>query len=73
MKVIIREVFKLIPKHNPISGHRWHEHGPTTAYLVVGPYGVVSRHRNPERAKKARQEWQDYYDNRDRPALREKP
>lgn len=60
--VSIRPVFKLIDKRNPISGHEWTEHGPTTGYVVVGACGVYSRHRIWERAEKARKELQAFYD-----------
>ena len=56
----IREVFKLINKKNPISGHEWFEYGPTTSYEVVGPTGVVSTHRTQAGADKAKAEWDDY-------------
>lgn len=56
----IRENFKLIDRKNPISGHEWTEHGPTTSYSVVGPAGEVSRHRTEAGAEKARAEWEAY-------------
>lgn len=58
----IREEFRVIEEHNPISGHRWHIHGPTTFWCVVGRTGVCSRHRTLEGAEKALIEWQEYYD-----------
>lgn len=61
-QVRIREVFRRIEKHNPISGHSWIEHGPTTAYEVVGPTGVVSRHVTEAAALKAQTEWQAFFD-----------
>jgi hypothetical protein len=39
-KVRVREIFKRINKKNPISGHEWTEHSPTTGYEVVGPCGL---------------------------------
>lgn len=51
-KYRIREIFKLIHKQNKISGHEWHEHGPTTGYEVVGPTGPVSSHRTEKAAQK---------------------
>jgi len=61
-RVRVREVFKLIEHHNPISGHRWHNHGETTGYQVVGPYGVISHHRTHEAAHKAADAWIEYYE-----------
>ena len=58
----IREVFKLIEHYNPISGHRWFTHGPTKAYQVVGPYGMVSEHRTEDNAKRAVVEWKEHYE-----------
>ncbi len=60
MSYYIRERFKLIHKKNKISGHEWIEHGPTTGYFVVGPFGVVSTHRVEQRAEQARDEWNAY-------------
>lgn len=58
----IREEFRLIDKKNPVSGHQWTEHGPTTSWVVVGPTGVLSRCRSQEGAEKQLQEWKDYFD-----------
>lgn len=55
----IREVFKLVHRHNPISGHRWTEHGKTTGYEVVGKFGVISKHRKLERAEAALASYQE--------------
>jgi hypothetical protein len=57
----IREQFRHIPKRNKISGHCWFEHGPTTAWLVMGPFTPISRHRTEKGAEKALIEWQGYY------------
>ena len=57
----IREVFKLIPKHNPISGHQWTEHGPTTSYKVMGNGVEHSRHKSSAAAEKARESLQAFY------------
>ena len=62
----IRERFALLHKRNPISGHEWTEHGPTTSYETVGIAGVVSWHRTLAGAEKSRAEWQEYYDSVDR-------
>ena len=61
MNFYIRERFKLVNKRNPISGHRWTEHGPTTGYRVVGPTGVLSLHRTDANARKALAEWVQYF------------
>jgi len=61
----IREVFKLIEHHNPLSGHHWHTHGPTTSYEVVGPLGAISRHRTEANAKRAMAEWKEHYERYD--------
>ena len=61
--VFIREVFKVLPRSNPKSGHKWHDHGPTTGFVVVGPHGVVSRHRILRCAEKAAAEWRAFYTN----------
>lgn len=60
-EVRIREVFKRIEKHNPVSGHRWTEHGPTTSYEIAGPTGVCARARSQAGADKKRAEWQAFY------------
>lgn len=56
----IRENFKLIDRRNPISGHQWTEHGPTTSYSVVGPTGEVSKHRSEAQAIKSRDEYEEF-------------
>lgn len=58
----IKEEFHLIPKRNPISGHEWNEHGPTTTWCVTGPTGTLSRHRTLEGAEKELAHWKAYYD-----------
>lgn len=58
----IREEFHLIEKRNPISGHKWHEHGPTSTWAVVGATGVLSRHRSQTGAEKELQHWKKYFD-----------
>lgn len=60
-QVTIRERFNLIEKHNPVSGHRWTEHGPTTCFYVIGACGISSRHNTIEGAEKAKQELQNFY------------
>jgi hypothetical protein len=57
----VREVYRRIDCHNPVSGHRWTEHGPTTGYEVVGATGVLSKHRTEAAALKEAAEWQDFY------------
>lgn len=64
-QAIIREVFKLVHKTNPISGHSWTEHGDTTYYQVMGNGIVHSRHKSHEAADKARKELQNFYDKYD--------
>jgi hypothetical protein len=61
--VEIREVFKRLDHHNPVSGHRWTDHGPTTSYEIVGPLGVCAKARTEAGAQRKRDEWQAYYDN----------
>lgn len=56
----IRENFKLINCKNPISGHEWTDHGPTTSYSVVGPTGEVSRHRSEAQAIKSRDKYEEF-------------
>ena len=58
----IRENYKLIDCKNPISGHEWTEHGPTTSYSVVGPFGDISRHTSEAKAEKAKVEWEAFYE-----------
>lgn len=60
--VYISENFKVTYKTNPISGHTWAEHGRTTSYAIIGPYGKVATARSIERAEIAKQEWQEFYD-----------
>jgi hypothetical protein len=60
-QVIIREVFKRTEKHNPISGHRWIEHGDTTGYQVIGAGVIHSRHKTNDAAEKARESLQAFY------------
>ena len=60
-QAIIREVFKKTDRFNPVSGHRWTEHGETTAYQVIGNGVVHSRHRTHEAADKARESLQAFY------------
>ena len=62
MQVRIREVFKTIDRRNPISGHEWTEHGPTTGYEVVGPFGVLEKCRTEVSAVAKAYEWQAFYD-----------
>jgi hypothetical protein len=62
MTVAIREIFKNIDRKNPISGHEWTEHGPTTGYEIAGPFGVVDRARTQAGAERRRADWQSYYD-----------
>ena len=59
--VSIREVFTKQNNVNPISGHEWTEHGPTTSFQVIGAAGVHSKHRTIAGAEKAKQELQDFY------------
>jgi hypothetical protein len=63
--VSIREIFKKQNKVNPISGHEWIEHGPTTSFQVIGAVGVHSRHRTIVGAEKAKQELQNFYNKFD--------
>ncbi len=62
IKVRIREVFKLIHKKSPLSGHEWTEHGPTFGYEVVGPCGVESKHKTEKNALDAAAKSQEFYD-----------
>jgi hypothetical protein len=57
----IRENFDRINHRNPVSGHEWVEHGPTTTWSVVGPVGVVSNHRTEAGAQTALAEWEAFY------------
>ena len=57
----IRENFARIDRGNPVSGHAWTEHGPTTSWSVVGPAGEVSRHLSEHAAEKALAEWESFY------------
>ena len=61
MCVRLVEVFKTVEKRNPISGHRWTEHGETIAYEVVTPGG---RHRYKSEAKAVKElaEWKAFYE-----------
>lgn len=59
--VSIREVFTRQNKVNPVSGHEWTEHGPTTSFQVIGAVGIHSTHRTITGAEKAKQELQDFY------------
>ena len=60
----LREEFVRFVEHNPISGHSWINHGPTTAWSVIGPSGgPCSRHRTLKGAETALIEWQEYFDN----------
>ena len=61
-QVQIREIFRLVNMENPVSGHRWTEHGPTTGYQVIGAVGVHSRHRTEAGARKEAKELQAFYD-----------
>ncbi len=61
-QVSIREKFKRIDKHNPISGHQWTEHGETIAYQVIGATGVHSQHKTLEKARIEARELQSFYD-----------
>lgn len=67
-EVRVREVFKLIHCKNKLSGHQWTEHGPTTCYVVVGPYGEISRHRTEARALAEQAAWQAFFDNLEHPS-----
>lgn len=74
-EVRVREVFKLIHCKNKLSGHQWTEHGPTTGYVVVGPYGEIvgpygeiSRHRTEARALAEQAAWQAFFDNLEQPS-----
>jgi len=60
-RVRIREVFKTKHETNPISGHSWSVHGPTTGYEIVGPFGVVAKHRTLKVAERERDEWESLY------------
>ena len=57
----VRETFKRIDHKNPISGHEWSTHGPTTGYEVVGPCGVCSKHTSETKANLEAAEWNDFY------------
>jgi hypothetical protein len=70
-EVRIREVFKTTYRRNPISGHEWPEHGPTTSYEIVGPFGVVDTARSEKKAEQLRAQWQDYYNRLYRKAEKE--
>lgn len=61
MTIRIRDVYRTVWKTNPISGHSWPEHGPTTGYEIVGPYGVLDKARTQEAAERKRDEWEAYY------------
>ena len=61
-EIRIRERYKLINKKNPVSGHEWFEHGPTTGYEVAGPTGVLAICRTLENAEKQKEEWTAFYD-----------
>lgn len=64
VEIRVRAVRKTQWKKNPVSGHEWPEYGPATGWEVVGPLGVVSTHKTPEKAEKAEAEakaWRDYY------------
>lgn len=50
--ILIKETFKLIHKHNPISGHRWTEHGKTTGWDVTGGGWMRSTHKTLKDAEK---------------------
>jgi hypothetical protein len=49
---MIKENFKCIHKHNPISGHSWAEHGETTSYSVVGGGWMPTEHKTLRQAEK---------------------
>jgi hypothetical protein len=61
-KARIRDVFKIINKKCKLSGHEWTEHGPTTGYDIVGPFGVIAHAKTQKKAEQLQQEWQAYYD-----------
>lgn len=69
--VYIRENYRRIDCHNPISGHRWTEHGPTNSYTVVGPTGPLSTHSTEAKAEKAKVGWQAFYDKYPPTALKQ--
>ena len=52
MQYKITEIFKTIPKYNPISGHRWTEYGKSTGFEVSGGLWTTTRHRTKESAIK---------------------
>ena len=62
-KLRIREVFKTVWKTNPISGHSWPEHGVTTAWEVVGPFGAVGSFKSEKRAEKELADWTAFYES----------
>lgn len=66
MQISIREKFALLDEKNPISGHQWTSHGPTTSWEVVGPTGVLSTHRSEAKAEESKAAWQDYFDRLNR-------
>lgn len=59
--VYIREVYKRIDHHNPMSGHSWTTAGPTTGYEVIGAVGVSSMHTSETKAIKEAAELQAFY------------
>ena len=48
----IKEVFKLIHRYNPISGHMWTEHGETVGYEVIGGGWMRTKHKTLKQAEK---------------------
>jgi hypothetical protein len=60
MSVRIREVFKITWHRNPISGHEWSEHGPTTSYEIVRDGRVVEKCKTQKKADKLLVEWQNF-------------
>ena len=48
----IRETFKRIDCHNPISGHHWTEYGESTGFEVVGGGWLPTQHKTATGAEK---------------------
>lgn len=58
----ITEVFKVKECHNPISGHRWSEAGPTTGWKVTSPLGLkIKTCKSLAAAERVKADWDAFY------------
>ena len=57
----IRDRFKITVKRNPVSGHEWIEHGPTTGYEIVYRGFVVANAKTQEKADSLYEEWKAFH------------